>query len=252
MKKAVKIILSVLSLIAIAVSCFLGVTYLKIKTAVLPDGFTVTAHTGCEETEENSLESIRKGYESGADTVEFDLAFSSDGKAVLSHNDEPQANCVALDEAFALITELPDIKVNIDCKSVADLKEVANLAKEYGISDRIFYTGIKEEDVVAVKKQTPEVAYWLNFDVDTEKSTDEEYLLSIAEKTRELGAVGLNINHKSCTKELIEVFHREELLVSIWTVNETKDMIKVIGFGADNITSRHPSQLAKIIELNKR
>lgn len=252
MKKTTKIIIAVISLIAVTVSIFFGFIYLKIKTAVLPDGFTVTAHTGCEETEENSLESIRKGYESGVDIVEFDLAFTSDGEAVLSHEEEPQAGCVSLDEAFALIKELPDIRVNIDCKSVANLKEVTKFAEKYDISDRIFYTGINEEDVAAVKNQTPDVAYWLNFDVDTEKNTDEEYLLSLAEKTRELGAVGLNINHKSCTKELVEVFHREGLLVSVWTVNKPKDMIKAVLLGVDNITSRQPSQLIKIIELNNR
>ncbi|MGN1161606.1 MAG: hypothetical protein ACI4SX_05085, partial [Candidatus Fimenecus sp.] len=31
----------------------------------LPDDFTVTAHTGCEGTKENSLESIKAGAENG-------------------------------------------------------------------------------------------------------------------------------------------------------------------------------------------
>ncbi len=252
MKKATKIIISVVVVIALAISGFLGFIYLKIKYADLPEGFTVTAHTGCEETEENSLASIRKGYESGADIVEFDLAFKPDGDAVLSHDEKPRDGCVTLDEAFALIAELPDIRVNVDCKSVANLKAVAQLAEEHGIIDRIFFTGIREEDVSAVKEQTSDVAYWLNFDVDTEKNTDEKYLLFLAEKTRELGAVGLNINHRTCTKELVEVFHREGLLVSIWTVNEIEDMIKDISLGADNITSRHPFQLVEIIELNNR
>jgi glycerophosphoryl diester phosphodiesterase len=239
-------------LISISISGFFCFVYYKIKKVDLPEGFTITAHTGCEETEENSLESIRTGYESGADIVEFDLAFKSDGEAVLSHDEEPMDGCVTLDDAFALIAELPDIRVNVDCKSVANLNAVAQLAEEHGIIDRIFFTGISEEDVSAVKEHTSDISYWLNFDVDTEKNTDEKYLLFLAEKTRDLGAVGLNINHGTCTKELVEVFHREGLLVSIWTVNEIEDMIKDIGLGADNITSRHPTQLVKIIELNNR
>ena len=251
MKKATKIIIAIIVVIAVAVLTFCGSVYLKIRTADLPEGFTVTAHTGCEETEENSLESIRRGYESGADIVEIDLAFASDGEAVLSHDEEPQGDCVTLDEAFALITKHPALRVNVDCKSVANLKAVTELSEKHGISDRIFYTGIMEDDVTAVKKQTPDVVYWLNYDVDIEKNTDEEYLLSLAEKTREARAVGININHKTCTKELVEVFHREGLLVSIWTVNETEDMIKVIGLGVDNITTRNPSELVKIVGLNK-
>ena len=237
-------------LIVIGTLIFSGYNYIKIKNAVLPNGFTVTAHTGCEETEENSLDSIRKGYESGADIVEFDLAFTLDGEAVLSH-DEPHSGCVTLDEAFALIAELPDIKVNVDCKSVANLKVVTELAQKHGINDRIFYTGIGEEDIKAVQEQTPDVAYWLNFDVDAEKNTDEEYLISLAKKTREVGAVGININYKTCSKQLVDIFHREGLLVSIWTVNKKFDMVKTVPFCVDNITTRNPSQLIEIVELNK-
>ena len=251
MKDLIKIIITMVVVLAVGVAGFLGFAYMGIRNAVLPEDFTVTAHTGCEETEDNSLESIKKGYESGADIVEFDLAFTSDGEAVLSH-DVPQENCVSLDEAFAIVAELPDLKVNVDCKSVANLKKVVELSKKHNIKDRIFYTGIREENVAAVTEQTPDIAYWLNYDVDTEKNKDEEYLLSLSDKTRALGAVGININFNACTKELVEVFHREGLLVSIWTVNKTSDMIKVISFGVDNITSRNPSQLIRIINLNKR
>lgn len=245
-----KIIIALSMSVVVVALTFSGYNYIKIKHVVLPEGFTVTAHTGCEETEDNSLDSIRKGYESGADIVEFDLNFTSNGEAVLSH-DEPQSGCVTLDEAFALIAELPDLKVNVDCKSVANLKVVTELAKKHRISDRIFYTGIREENIKVVREQTPDIAYWLNFDVDAEKNTDEEYLLSLAKKTREVGAVGININYGTCSKQLVDVFHREGLLVSIWTVNKKLDMIKTISFCADNITTRQPSQLVEIVELNK-
>lgn len=249
-QKVARIIIALLMLLVIVALIFSGYNYIKIKYVVLPDGFTVTAHTGCEETEDNSLDSIRKGYESGADIVEFDLNFTPNGEAVLSH-DESYSGCVTLDEAFALIAELPDLKVNVDCKSVANLKVVTELAQKHDISDRIFYTGIREEDVKAVREQTPDIAYWLNFDVDIEKNTDEEYLLSLAKKTREVGAVGININYETCSKQLIDVFHREGLLVSIWTVNKRFDMVKTVPFCADNITTRHPSQLVEIVELVK-
>ena len=249
-QKVAKIIIALLMSVAIVALLFSGYNYIKIKHVVLPEGFTVTAHTGCEETEDNSLATIRKGYESGADIVEFDLNFTSDGEAVLSH-DEPHSGCVTLDEAFALIAELPDVKVNVDCKSIVNLKVVTEIAQKHGISDRIFYTGIREENITSVREQTPDIAYWLNFDVDSRKNTDEEYLISLAKKTREFGAVGININYGTCSKQLVDVFHREGLLVSIWTVNKKFDMVKTVPFCADNITTRHPSQLVEIVELNK-
>ena len=74
MKKKIKILIAVASC---SVGALVGVSCLcnnvKSTDFVLPESFTVTAHTGCEGTEDNSLESIRKAYENSADIVEFDL-----------------------------------------------------------------------------------------------------------------------------------------------------------------------------------
>ena len=51
------------------------------KTAQ-PRAFTVTAHTGAMGTPENSLESMRVGFEN-ADIVEFDVRFNADKIPVL-------------------------------------------------------------------------------------------------------------------------------------------------------------------------
>ena len=38
---------------------------------IIPQGFTVTAHTGCEGTKDNSLDAITLGYGCGADIVDL-------------------------------------------------------------------------------------------------------------------------------------------------------------------------------------
>ena len=81
------------------------------------------------------------------------------------------------------------------------------------------------------------------------KSKDKAYLNSIADKVISLGAVGLNIYHKSCSKEVIDLFHERGLLVSIWTIKTEYDMIRALNLGADNITTRKPGTLKPIIEL---
>lgn len=250
MKKRTKIILASAVAIGTAAAVVALVSYnnMKQKKVVLPRGFTVTAHTGCENTEDNSLEAIRKGYESGADIVEFDLNFTSDGTPVLAH-DEAESDSVTLDSAFALIAEKEGLYVNVDCKKTDNLTEVSALAEKYGIKDRIFYTGIEEKDVDAVRTQTPDVTYWLNLEVDKSKNKDAAYLNSLCDKVIKCGAVGINMNHRSCSEELTKVFHERGLLVSIWTVNSEYDMVKTLGYGADNITTRKPAKLKSLIEL---
>ena len=57
-------------------------SFIKKPTFTLPHGFTITAHTGCEGTPDNSLDSIRAGVAAGADIVEIDLHFLPDGTPV--------------------------------------------------------------------------------------------------------------------------------------------------------------------------
>lgn len=251
MKRKTTIILAVTATAVIGSAALLaGYTVLKNRNVALPQNFTITAHTGCEGAEDNSLEAIRLGYEKGADIVEFDLNFNSDSLPVLAH-DEPTDGVVTLEEAFICLEKYPTLKVNVDVKNTKNLKAVTELAEKYSLLDRIFYTGIEEKDVEAVKNQTPDVMYYLNVDVDKTKKTDREYLNSLADKVESLGAVGINMNYGSCSKELVSVFRERGLLVSIWTVNNKLDMMRMLELCPDNITTRKPSDLKEILKNKK-
>lgn len=250
-RKVIIPIAIILTLAILSTIVFFGVRTMKLNEYKntelnLPEGFTITAHTGCMGTEENSLESIKMGIENGAQIIEFDLYFTEDGEPVLAH-DEPVGNEVTLDEAFAYLRMFKDAKANVDIKTVDALEKVYPSAKENNVADRIFYTGVKDEFIDAVKKNSPEIQYYLNVDVDKSKNTDEEYLLSLVEKVKNAGAIGINFNYKSASKELVDIFHENDLLVSIWTVNDEYNMYKILSFGPDNITTRNPDKLAEII-----
>ncbi|MBQ7005794.1 MAG: glycerophosphodiester phosphodiesterase [Clostridia bacterium] len=212
----------------------------------LPEGFTITAHTGCEGTEDNTLESIRAGASAGADIVEIDLQFLTDGTPVLCHNEPKGKNYPTLDSAFELLKGLP-VKMNVDVKSVANISEVKRLAEKYGVLDRIFFTGVEEEKVKVVKNGAPDIAYFLNVGVDKKKNTDKEYLDSLVKKVKDCGAVGINMNHKGCSKALVEAFRKEGRLVSLWTANSKKIMGRCLYYEPDNITTRKPSELLQLM-----
>ncbi len=248
MKKAAKIIAGTAVIIALAGAAGTVGYIAKTKKLrpVIPEGFTVTAHTGCEGTRDNSLEAIKKGAAAGADIVEFDLNFTEIGEPVLAH-DKAQEDSVTLKEAFDLVAEYENLRVNVDCKSTHNLKAVVATAKQCGVLDRIFYTGIEAKDVEAVKRDTPEIAYYLNKDIDKSKKNDEGYIRSLAEEVKSLGAVGLNIGYGGASKKMVDIFRSEELKVSVWTVNKELDMHKVLALGCDNITTRQPSKLRETI-----
>lgn len=246
MKKSAKLIvgIAVIALAGAGISA-VYVNSLKNRPAVIPETFTLTAHTGCEGTRDNSLEAIEKGAAT-ADIVEFDLSFTESGEPVLAH-DKVEKDSVTLKAAFETVAKYENLKVNVDCKSTDNLSIVTETAEICGILDRIFYTGIEEKDVEAVRMQTPDIEYYLNVDIAKSKKNNEDYIRSLVRLTKDCGAVGLNINFGGASEKMVEIFHEEGLKVSVWTVNKETDMHKVLALGCDNITTRQPSKLRDII-----
>lgn len=210
---------------------------------------TVTAHTGCMGTNDNSLEAITEGAKY-ADIVEFDIRFENNGTPVLSH-DAPKGNEVTFEEAVKLLKTLPDLKINIDIKSTDNLSAVVEIAKKYDIFPRIFFTGVDSNFVDAVREQTKDVPYYLNVSVKKRKNKKPDYLASLVDTVKKAGAVGINFNRKTASKELVEAFHEAGLLVSIWTVNKKKDMYKIYSYMPDNMTTRNPDILRHEIDIIK-
>lgn len=255
MKRKVKLVIGLVAIAVVSAIVIFTVIFMNAKKQMefyksqplaLPGNFTYTAHTGCCGTEDNSLEAIKAGVENGAQIVEFDLYFNDKNEAVLSH-DEPKGGEVTLDEAFKLVAEYENLQVNVDVKKCVQLRTVYTLAQKYGIEKRIFFTGIELENVETVKKECPEVPYYLNYSVKGAKGHTPEYLSELVKIVKESGAVGINFNKDSASKELVDTFHNNGLLVSVWTVNEEEDMFKILYFAPDNITTRNPDVLRELL-----
>lgn len=216
----------------------------------LPDGVKYTAHTGCVNTPDNSLESIEAGVKFGAGIVEFDVRYHN-GDIVLSH-DEPVGGEVTLEEAFLRVKEYEGLMVNVDVKSTSELHLVQDIAEQTGVLDRIFFTGIFEKDVEAVKKECPLISYYLNTDVLPESKHTPAYLQSLVDKVENCGAVGINFNKSNASKELVKAFHDAGLKVSIWTVSKEHEMYRILSFCPDNITTRRPDKMQAIMRGVKK
>lgn len=209
---------------------------------------TVTAHSGCMGTADNSLESITAGAAQGAQIVEIDLRFAADGTPVLSH-DAPKGNEVTLDEAFAKVNEYASLKVNVDVKECTEqLAQVYTLAQKHGIADRIFFTGLFESDIPTAKKTCPHVPYWLNVDIRPKLLHTQKYLQSLVEKVRDCGAVGINMNKTNATKALVDLFHANGLQVSLWTCNTAEEIRFALSLHPDNITTRQPALFQQLLQ----
>lgn len=211
----------------------------------LPNSFTVTAHTGCMGTRDNSLEAIKTGAQY-ADIVEFDLRFGGDGTPILTH-DEPTGDEVTLEEAFSELKAHGGLRANVDAKEKTDLGKVWDTAVKLGVQDRIFFTGIEPADIETVKKDAPEIPFYLNLAVDKKKKDDISYISQLVKAVEDAGAAGINLSMDGASETLIKAFREKGLLVSVWTADKELDMHKMLTLAPDNITTREPKKLREII-----
>lgn len=214
----------------------------------LPSGFTVTCHAGSLGTKANTIDSIVKAIEWGADIVEFDVSFRPDGTTVIIHDSSPAQNQgVLLDDALEVVAKDKKCRINLDIKSTANLPEVDRLVNRHGLFERVFYTGVFEDWVDTVRK-TSAIPYYLNHKITDAEATNEKPALEIIEKTKNLGAIGINSHYKFATKEFCTLAHKNGLLVSLWTVNKPSKMKNVLETAPDNITTKKPNILDLIVK----
>ena len=202
---------------------------------------TITAHAGALNTQPNSLESIRVGLECGADAIEVDVRFLPGDTPALGHDRMDGGTAALLEDCFALLQGC-GVSINLDMKETSGAAGLAGLAKTYGLEERAYMTGITASDVPAVRDCG--LPYYLNC-WPSPLGWDAGRL---AAQAKALGAVGLNINYRTCGARLMRKAREQGLLVSVWTVGSARMMRKMLRLGVDNITTRQPDQLQEMLK----
>jgi glycerophosphoryl diester phosphodiesterase len=210
----------------------------------------VTAHTGCMDTKENSIESALIGISEGADIVEVDVRFTESKVPVLSHDtvsDENSESLVKLRSIIEIMKDYPNIMMNLDIKETEGIGSLKEMLYENGIKNRVFFTGIEPDSVDRVREECPGISYLINYAPDSLKIRDREYLKALVQMVSSHGAIGINLNYRFATEELVEVFHEADKKVYVWTVDNQQDIKNMMQLGVDSITSRRVNLLIKTL-----
>lgn len=216
----------------------------------------ITAHSGCEGTSENSLESVQAGIRAGADCVEVDVRLDASGNLWLTHNEvERFTGLVSLKEAMAAARDA-GVGINCDLKEEKALYPVLDLADREGLDRHLLILSgsvdiplVRRDPSISRRAQiyanSEVIARYLSPDIGDDRAAHTAFLTEQAADTaqllRDIGAAALNAPHWFTTDSMIAAMKAWGIALSLWTVNDEEHLRRLLSAGVMNITTRTPA-----------
>ena len=235
-----------------------------------PEGFIVIAHRGASRAApENTLSSMKKAIEFGADFAECDVFQTKDGEIVLFHDEEMERTTgkggMIWDYTLAELKELDagswfseefkgepiptlrqviqlckgKIKLNIEVKISGNdpdiAQKVVDIIRSENIGKECMVTSFEKPVIKKIKELAPDLITGFIF--------DEEHPPDIFEGNWEYVCSKRNIVDEAFVKEA----KQKEKKIFVWTVNYPAEMKKFIDLGVDGIITDVPDVLMDVL-----
>lgn len=229
----------------------------------------IIAHRGywdCDGAEQNSIASLKRAGELNVYGSEFDVWITEDDKLVIHHDSRLKIGTPAIEKStwnsirhFFLTNgeeiptleqylqigrHYPEMKLIIEIKKHATpdrsgyaARKVVELVEQINLVDQVEYISFSRTVIEVLTLQAP---YALRSYVKGGISPQEAH---------DFGATGIDYPYKELlsTPEWIEQAHDLKMSVNCWTVNNEKDMRKLIDLGVDFITTDKPLLLQRLL-----
>ncbi|MEX1029505.1 MAG: glycerophosphodiester phosphodiesterase family protein [Paenibacillaceae bacterium] len=235
----------------------------------------ITAHRGSSSTApENTKSSILRAIQDGAGFAEIDVQMSADGVVVVYHDQtlKKLGNPTAIDKldyseitnsdagqwfdlifAGERIPRLEDIieiaknhiKLNIELKMYnpkSPLPEVvARLLESNSFIHSCIVTSFDQKAIKKIKQLNPNIKTGLI--VKSQKQIDLTFLNS------DINII--SVKSSAVNTKLMKQSEKYNKEVHVWTVNDEKEMSRMIQAGVNSIITDYPEKLIKLMMLNK-
>ena len=212
---------------------------------------------------ENTLESFRKAIELGVDGIEFDVRLTADGFPVVIHDatiDRTSKHSGRVGEmSLAELQEvtagdlhpIPTLEeaigcmpaticINVELKEIAahkpTLKVLFDLVSRGAVRpEQVLVTSFEHEAIELLCEATTEFQVGL-----LTKGLPHDTYWDLAKRLKVTSA---NIDLASINSAFVERAHRNDLLVMVYTVNESTDAERLRAMGVDAIFSDFPDRV---------
>ncbi len=224
----------------------------------------VLGHRGAPAYEpENTLASFKKAIELGVDQIELDLRFSKDSKLVVIHDEklDRTTNGKGLVREFTLAElkkldagkgeKIPtlqevidlirdkDIFLQIELKESNMQRHLLDLIQKNNLEERVMVISFLHEELRKIKELNPNIKTGI---LIGKRSIDP------LERLRQVRADAVSMRHTLVNKRLVERLHQNNIELTVWVVNEPRDVSRAIELGVDIIGTDKPDLV--ISQLN--
>jgi len=222
----------------------------------------IIAHRGdSSRALENSLDAFRLALSIPVDMIEFDIRKSRDNVLYVMHDKETGRTADgSLDiekavsddisglrlkngEAIPTLNDvliLVDGKVglNIEIKSKgAGALTAAHLVGS-GYRGPVLISSFKEEEVIGARRVMPDVPVAGIFDT---------FIPAEVAAYKAKGYHFISLNRKTVTSELVDLCQKQNIAMYVWTIDDKKEMEKLISWGVDGLYTNKPDLLCSIV-----
>jgi glycerophosphoryl diester phosphodiesterase len=217
---------------------------------------------------ENTMPAFQKAIEAGCGGIELDIHLTRDGKIVIIHDetvdrttngrgfvkDMDYAELRGLDagngepipsmeEYFDLVEKHP-LTTNIELKNSVFWYEgmeekVIEMIRKRGIGERIIFSSFNHFSILKCKKLAPEIRcgflVW-------------SWIIDVGAYAKKHGIEGIHPEYCSLTDEAVREIHSSGIAINTYTVNDRKDMERLISLGVDAIITNDPELLHRVLK----
>ena len=206
---------------------------------------------------ENTLAAVRKGIELDVDFVEIDLRQTADGVLVVLHDATVNRTTNGKGRVDALsIGEVRGLDAG-NGEGIPMLEEVLKTAGgRTGLMLELKVAGLAHQTVQAVQKAQldPPVIYasFLHEELTHVRAVETEAALMVlfdrlprapVDYAMQYHPAYVGLRHDRATGRLVDAFHRENVLVWVYTANSLADITRAISIGVDGVISNFPERI---------
>lgn len=242
----------------------------------------IVAHRGAShDAPENTLPSVKLGWERNADAVEVDIFLTKDGKIVAIHDDNTKRTAgvdkrvdkqtlaelrqldvgrwkgeqwagtriPTLDEVLATVPAGKRLFIEIKCGPEV-LPELETVVGRSGKRGQVVIISFGFPVVEQAKKRFPDIpVYWLyGFSERERKAYGDPSPAALIEKVKAAGLDGLDVNYRGpLDKSFVDQLAAAGMKLYVYTVNSPADARGLAAMGVAGITTDRPAFLREAL-----